>query len=216
MSDHFSGKGFQVSRTRLYLDEPLPPIGNIDWLIIMGGPMGVYDDEEYPWLTAEKHYIGEAIKAGKIVLGICLGAQLIAAAMGARVSRNRHQEIGWFRVNGNEAAGSAPLAGVLPNSVEAFHWHSDTFELPPGAVLLASSEACTHQAFCIGKNVIGFQFHLETTPGSAAALIENCGDALVASRFVQTGAEMTAEPGRFERINHVMAAAIDTIEKANS
>ncbi len=162
--------GFEISCTRLFADEKLPDIGSFDWLVVMGGPMGIYDHEAHPWLMAEKQLIKNTIDAGKTVLGICLGAQLIADVLGAKVYPGPQKEIGWFPLQG-----SNPL---LPETLTAFHWHGDTFEIPKGATHLASSAACKNQGFIYNGRVVGLQFHLETTPQSMEALIENCGDEL--------------------------------------
>jgi GMP synthase-like glutamine amidotransferase len=137
-------------------------IGEAAGLIFMGGPMSANDN--LPCLRAELALIEQAAKAGQPVLGVCLGAQLIAKALGARVYRNRAKEIGWFPVWWTPAAAGDPLFAGLSAPETVFHWHGETFDLPPGAEWLARSEACAHQAFRVGANVYGLQFHLEVTP----------------------------------------------------
>ncbi len=153
--------GYEITNTPFYASSVLPPMKAIDFLVVMGGPMSVNDEDSIPWLGAEKRFIRNVIDSGKPVLGVCLGAQLIASALGADVYRNPVKEIGWFPVQG------VPQNGILsfrfPAVTEVFHWHGETFALPPGAVLLASSAGCVNQAFQIGASVIGLQFHLETT-----------------------------------------------------
>lgn len=184
--DVIAGKrGLPLARTRLYDEEPFPDGKNFDMLAVMGGPMGALDDAKYPWLTAEKRFIEQSIRAGKPVLGICLGAQLIANVMGARVYRNRCREIGWFPVIRSSEAVNCFLGRSVPESFIAFHWHGDTFDIPDGSVRLAESSACTNQGFVWRDRVIALQFHLETTRESVAALLENCGDELDGSEFVQ-------------------------------
>ncbi len=202
-------RGARISDTQLYDGARLPDLDGIDWVIAMGGPMSVNDEAQLPWLVAEKRFVADAIARGKVVLGICLGAQLIANALGAAVARNRQPEIGWFPITRVAAAGTHPLAAVFPSEVEVFHWHGETFDLPPGAVHLARSAACEHQAFALGDRVVGLQFHLETTPASAAALAEHCADELRPAPYVQSAAEMLARPERFARINTLMAALLD-------
>jgi GMP synthase-like glutamine amidotransferase len=207
---HFEGLGYlepwlhegghQVAATRLFAGDRLPEVDAFDWLIIMGGPMGANDEANFEWIGPEKRLVRQAIDAGKHVLGICLGAQLIAAAMNARVFKNREREIGWFDVNA-ERQTARPTSVNVPDRFLAFHWHGDTFDLPNGAIHLASSEACRNQAFAIGERVLALQFHLETTESSAAALVENCGDELTAGRFVQSAAEMMSRPDRFAAIH---------------
>lgn len=207
-------RGHPVSVTRLFAGDTLPSIEDIDALIIMGGPMGVGDIDAYPWLATEMNWIRAAIQSGRPVLGICLGAQLIAAALGARVTRNRSREIGWFPVYKTTAAEQTPLGNVFPPRLEAFHWHGETFELPAGATLLASSDACQNQGFVYRDRVFALQFHLETTPESARRLIEHCGDELDGSRWVQSAEEMLADPHRFGQINRRMESVLEKMEQA--
>jgi GMP synthase-like glutamine amidotransferase len=131
-------------------------------LIFMGGPMSVNDDLDY--VRREMDVIRQAERRGLPMLGVCLGAQLIAKALGARVYRNAVKEIGWFPVRWSEAAAEDALLAGLPDPATVFHWHGETFDLPEGAVRLASSGACRNQAFRRGANIYGLQFHLEVTP----------------------------------------------------
>ena len=153
-----------------------PDVGRYDALIFMGGPMSVNDD--LPFLRQEMDLIRQAIAQRQPILGICLGSQLIARAMGATVRRNAAKEIGWYGLQFTPAAADDRLfAGLSQETV--FHWHGETFDLPPGAELLASSNLCRNQAFRAGEHVYGLQFHLEVTPEMIAdwcAQDENCGD----------------------------------------
>ncbi len=178
-----------VTVTRFFDDPALPEPSSLDLLIIMGGPMSVNDEDAYPWLVKEKQFIRAAIEMDKAVIGICLGAQLIACAMGAAVRPNPEKEIGWFPVVGN-AAGGAGQPFAFPPELPVFHWHGETFNLPEGATLLASSAACQNQAFQLGQRVIGMQFHLETTPASARSLVQHCRDELQPSTYVQNAAQI--------------------------
>lgn len=198
-----------VSATRFYEDPRLPDARDVDWLIIMGGPMSVNDEAAHPWLRAEKRFIATAIADGKVVLGVCLGAQLIASAMGATIYPNREREIGWFPIEIVADEQQTGLARILPHRVEVFHWHGETFDLPAHALKIARSSACENQAFSIGDRVLGFQFHLEATPSSASALIENCRSEMVPGRFVQSETEITGTADRFERGNRIMAGVLD-------
>jgi GMP synthase (glutamine-hydrolysing) len=204
-----AARGVPMAGSRLYEDPPLPAVADFDALLVMGGPMNIYEDDRYPWLPAEKRLIGEAIAAGKIVVGVCLGAQLIADALGARVQPNRWREIGWFPVRRRETAGF--LGGALPPVWEAFHWHGDTFDLPAGALHLAAGTACAQQGFVYDDRVLALQFHLETTPDSARALIAHCGHEIDGGPFVQTAAEMLAVPARFARANALMYRLMDRL-----
>ncbi len=127
---------FEITRTAFFDNEPLPLVNDIDWLIIMGGPMNVYEEGQYQWLAEEKEFIKEAIDNGKIVLGICLGAQLIADVLGAQVVKNEHAEIGWFPIQAIRDHKSL-ASNMLPDEFRVFHWHGDRFEVPEGAVLFA-------------------------------------------------------------------------------
>jgi GMP synthase-like glutamine amidotransferase len=207
-------RGHALDRTRLFAGEPLPIPADFDWLIVMGGPMGVGDEGRFPWLTAEKRFLRETLAAGKTVLGICLGAQLLAEALGAGVHRNVHREVGWFPVRLGAVAETHPALGGWPAEVEVFHWHGDTFTVPPGAVALAGSAACANQAFAFGERVLALQFHLETTPAAARALIENCSGDLAAGPFVQDAATLLAPAERFDCINALMRRTLEALETA--
>ncbi|WP_010254216.1 type 1 glutamine amidotransferase [Treponema primitia] len=166
---------------------PFPLARDYDWLVIMGGPMNIYEDAEYPWLIEEKEFIKHAVDRGKVVIGLCLGAQLLAGVLGGTVTQNPQKEIGWFPVTLNPEARSLPLLSFLPEKPLVFQWHGDTFStLPPKAVLLASSEACKHQAFMYRDRVFAFQFHLENTFEIISALVENCGNELVDGSWIQS------------------------------
>jgi GMP synthase-like glutamine amidotransferase len=175
----------------------------------MGGPMSVNDEQTYPWLQAEKKFIAEAIDNGKIVFGVCLGAQLIASSLGAKVFPNRNREIGWFPVERVASKENVDLKNILPDRMEVFHWHGETFDLPAHAVHLARSEGCDNQAFSIGERVLGLQFHLEATPLSVRLLTEKCKNDLVAGRYIQSATEMLSAPSRFQCINEVMDRLLD-------
>lgn len=206
IADWLAGRGAHVAFTRFFEAPVLPPADSFDLLIVMGGPMGVRDDATLPWLGDEKRFIGAAVRRGLPVLGVCLGAQLIASALGAAVHPGTHREIGWFPVSAH-AHGAEAFA--FPPVLDAFHWHGDTFALPAGAVQLARSAACAQQAFQIGARCIGLQCHLETTPASMAALIEHGDRDLAPGPFVQDAATLRATPAaRFTAINAEMARVL--------
>ncbi|HKI94785.1 MAG TPA: type 1 glutamine amidotransferase [Gemmatimonadales bacterium] len=198
-----------VERTAAYEATHFPSPDAFDMLIVMGGPMGAFDDAKYPWLGYERALIRSAVQADKLVLGICLGAQLIAAGLGASVRRGRSPEIGWFPVEPTTDAASTAFADAFSDSLDAFHWHFDTLDLPTDAVRLAYSEACTHQAFAIGDRVLGLQFHPEMTPEEARAIAEHDGTTLPRGPWVQTADEMLARPERFEAANGWLTALLD-------
>jgi GMP synthase-like glutamine amidotransferase len=183
-------KEYRQNVTRFYEPFALPYLHDFDWLVVMGGPMGVNDNEQYPWLSDEKFFIQQCIKAGKTVIGICLGAQLIASALGAAVYPNKEKEIGWFPVTLTATGKASPIFSGLPVSLTVLHWHGDTFDLPPNAALLAETAICKNQAFVSGDRVIGLQFHFEATDQTLPQMIEYCGDELVAAPYVQTEAQL--------------------------
>ena len=179
--------------------------------IMLGGPQSVNDDTEE--IKKALKLVRDISDSGKPYLGICLGAQLIAGVLGGRVTPNREKEIGWSPVSLPEGASRSPVFQALPRQFLPFHWHGDTFDLPAGAALLASSEACRNQGFVIDDRVVGLQFHLETTLDSARALVKNCGHELDGSRYVQAADEILAPESRFARINEVMHSALRRLEQ---
>lgn len=202
-------KGGSLSVTKLYENAPLPSQSEFDWLILMGGPMGVDNFEEYPWLVEERRFILETIELGKHVIGICLGAQLIAAALGATVKKNEHREIGWFEVRRAPNVSRTVLCDIWPERVNVFHWHGDTFEIPKDAELIASSDACANQGFILGDRVVGLQFHLEVTPDSVTSLIENCQNELDGSEHLQSTDHLIASDQRFIEANKLLLRLLD-------
>jgi GMP synthase-like glutamine amidotransferase len=193
-----------LTGTRPYLNEIFPPIEGIDLLIVMGGPMNIYEESQYPWLVAEKRFLDKAISKGRSVLGICLGAQLLASVLGARVYAGKNKEIGWFPVETTETASTSPLFSAFPHCLEAFHWHGDTFDIPQGAKHVARSAGCENQAFVYDERIVGLQFHLETTLASALQLIANCGGEIVPGHYIQDARIITGNSLRFDTINAVM------------
>lgn len=201
-----------VTATQLFNpDEKLPSQTEFDMLVVMGGPMGVYDTARYSWLNSEAEFIRKSIRENKPVLGICLGAQLMASALGAQVKKNPHREIGWFPLLIDPALRSTSFADVFTDNMPAFHWHGDTFDLPENATRIASTEACNNQGFVIDDRVIGLQFHLETTIESAQLLIENCRDELDGSTYVQSEHEMLNDTERFSTIQEHLFRLLDRL-----
>jgi len=178
-------EGHQLHYTRFFEKYTIPEPGDYDWLIVMGGPMGANDEDKYPWLEEEKLAIRQAIKKQKTVLGICLGSQLIAAALGAKVFKNKEPEIGWFNVNLTNEGANNYLFKDFGKTFKVFQWHGDTFDLPKGAKQIASSDACLNQGFVIDNKVVGLQFHLEITIEGLEQMLEGAEDELIDAPFIQ-------------------------------
>lgn len=200
-----------IHGTRWFAGDPVPALPDVDLLIIMGGVMSVHDDEVHPWLRAEKAYLAEAIAAGKKALGICLGAQLIAHVMGARVSRMPHKEIGWFRIRKTEEAVRSDLAAIFPGEMEVFHWHGETFDLPAGSVQIARSAACENQAFVYEERVVGFQFHPEVTRRTVQAILDSCDGRTGEGPFVQSPEAILSDGSRFRSTNAFLIRWLDRL-----
>jgi len=164
--DVLHDRGVELHRVELDEGEPLPDWRGFDAIVAMGGPMSATDDAELPWLTAEKRLIGEAVGAGVPFWGVCLGVQLLAASLGARVYRGHAPEVGLLAVTLTPEAGRDPVFAVAPRDLVTLQWHGDTFDLPRGAVRLAGSPAYPNQAFRI-KRAYGVQFHLEVSGAMA-------------------------------------------------
>ena len=201
--------GHRIAATRFYLKEPLPNVNDMDWLIVMGGPMNIYDDAKFSWLAAEKRCLKEAIENKKIVLGICLGAQLLADVLGAKIYPNRHKEIGWYNIRKVKTSQENGIAALFPDTIEAFHWHGDTFDIPDGADHFVQSAGCKNQGFTLGERVLALQFHLEIAKSGAENLIIQCGNEIDKGRFCQTPDTMLANSDRFETINKLMYRILD-------
>lgn len=195
--------GHRVRGTRLQRGEELPGVDDFDWLIVMGGPMNIYEHDRYPWLLREKFLIRDACVKKKKVLGICLGSQLLADVLGGPVTQSVEPEIGWFDVSLNDEAGKSRYFKDFPGTFAAFHWHGDTYKLPPGATPLMSSAGCAEQAFSWdGGRVLGLQFHLEVELEDARRWLET--DAPEPRRYVQSAAQILADPARFAENRRLM------------
>jgi len=200
-----------LTATKFFTDSTLPEPAEIDWLIIMGGPMGAYDEKKYDWLASEKQLIKNAIQSGKTVIGICLGAQLIAEILGAKVYLNPHKEIGWFPIQLSEEGIANKLFKGLSKTLTVFHWHGDTFDLPTNATLIASSEACKNQAFLYNEKVIGLQFHFEMTEAALQKMIENGNEELVPGSFIQTAERILNNRNLIENNKGVLFDLLDRL-----
>lgn len=170
-------RGHRLDCTRFWAGQRLPELACVDLLVVMGGPMGVCDEKRYPWLVEEKRFIREAADTGRTILGICLGAQLLAQVFGAEVHASTTREIGWFPVTCSDALPDW-AAEFSEREMMVFHWHGDSFELPAGAVHLYASRCCANQGFAIDDRIVGLQFHAEMTETGIQALIDHCSDEL--------------------------------------
>jgi GMP synthase-like glutamine amidotransferase len=183
-------QNLKITYTRQYLDEPLPDLDAFDALIVMGGPMNIYEDDKFKWLEREKEFIASAIKNNKKIFGICLGAQLIAHCLGSKIYKNNWKEIGWFKINKKFTI--HPFCPEL-NSIDeftVFHWHGETFDLPQGTVRLFESPGCKNQGFELGNRIIGLQFHLEMNEQSLKNIIENCRNEIKEGNYIQSEEEI--------------------------
>jgi GMP synthase (glutamine-hydrolysing) len=165
--DELLDRGGRLRRVMVDQGEPLPDWREFDGIVAMGGPMGAYEDQAFPWLEDEKRLIAQAVSAGTPVWGVCLGAQLLAASLGARVAPGAEPEVGVLSVSRTAAGASDPVFSVLPDQFEALQWHGDTFALPAGAKQLARSDAYEQQAFVVNR-AYGMQFHIEVGTALAA------------------------------------------------
>jgi GMP synthase-like glutamine amidotransferase len=203
-------RGHTVRGTRLFDGDTPPATSDFDWLIVMGGPMNIYEHDRYPWLIAEKALIRDAFVKKKKILGICLGSQLLADVLGGRVTANRYQEIGWFDVGLTEDGAQSQWAQPFSQPFQAFHWHGDTFAIPKGSRNLLKSDACVNQAFAPGPDQLGLQFHLEVTLADAERWLAQ--EQLQPDRFVQSNTEILRDPERFAMNTRLMHQVLDRFD----
>lgn len=212
--DWATSKKHTVTYTKLYENTDFPEMDEFEWLIIMGGPMNIYEEHRYPWLALEKIFIGRAIKENKVVLGLCLGAQLIADVIGGRVIPNQYKEIGWFKVKLLDGVATPYELSFLPKEPIVFEWHGDTFvDLPEEARLLATNDACKNQAFLYKERVYGFQFHFENTRTIIESLIEHCREDMETGPYVQSAEELLAGSCYMDQNNRWMDLFLTSLEE---
>ncbi len=198
--DHFEDLGyiaewashhnFTTSCTRFDIKPELPSLDDFDWLVVLGGKMGVYEADQYNWITPEIEFIKQAIQKGKIVIGICLGSQMVAKALGARVYKNVEPEMGFYPVNFNQNAKNDNIFRHFPTEMKVLHMHFDIFDLPVGAIAMADSKFTPCQAFRFGKNTFALQFHFEITETNAPVFIREVTPEIVSGLQVQQPSEM--------------------------
>ncbi|HJO03281.1 MAG TPA: type 1 glutamine amidotransferase [Acidobacteriota bacterium] len=203
-------RGWRITETRPYDGESFPDLTGIDLLVVLGGPMGACDEHEHAWLLAELDFVERAIEAGTNILGICLGGQIVARVLGARVTRHRHPELGWHTIEPTvEGTHDGRLAAFFTPDLPVMQWHFDTFELPSGAVHLARSRGCDNQAFSWGVNVLGLQFHPELTQEVVADILKRY-DPLPDGEFV-TRADDMLDATRFANLAAANGSFLDGI-----
>jgi GMP synthase-like glutamine amidotransferase len=210
IADWARARGHAMTFTRLHAGDPVPALDAIDLAVVMGGPMNIYQYRDHPWLREERAALAAHAAAGKRAIGICLGAQLLADALGARVCQNAHREIGWFPVHFTaEARARLPC---LPGSETVIHWHGDTFDLPPGALRIGASAACPEQGFLFDDRILGLQFHPEMTPAALAALVEEEGGEPPPGPFVQSRAALLGHaPSDYEGPRRTLTTLLDAL-----
>ncbi len=159
-----ASKGMDATVVDVFNGDALPDASAVQWLTVLGGPMSIHDEAEFPWLADEKQLLRACLDNDTMILGVCLGAQLLADALGGTVAPSPEPEIGWHPVTVTPDGDGHPLLAGLPDTFMAFHWHVDACTLPPGATHLLASEGCEIQAFCHGNRAVGWQFHPEMDP----------------------------------------------------
>ncbi len=205
--------GHKITYTKFFKADPLPQINNLDWLIILGGPMNIYEENKYSWLIKEKEYIKQAIEANKTIIGICLGAQLIANALGVKVFPNKEKEIGFLPITMTREAEEDVVFKLIPKELDVFHWHTDTFDLPKGAKHLAYSKITKNQAFIYNEKIIGLQFHFEMQKNNIKDLINNNRNDLIRSNYVQSEGKIKTYLFQTIELNVYMKCILERLHK---
>jgi GMP synthase-like glutamine amidotransferase len=191
-----------------------PEPGDIDLLIIMGGLMSVYQEDEYPWLKKEKEFVKSVMDFGKAVYGICFGAQMLSEILGGKVSRNQDREIGWHKVRSLDEPDTDFQFINVQKELTVFQWHGDTFTLPPGCRRLFESEACPEQGFIYGNNVLALQFHPEVDAGCVESLLENCSSDLAEKgRYVSSENKIRGRDDLIKASADLMFLILDWFEE---
>ena len=203
--------GHEIDTSPLYEEPILPRPETIDFLVVVGGAMGAYDEDAYPWIAEEKTFIERFIAGGSPVLGICLGAQLIADVLGARVYPGPRKEMGWFPIQLTSKGRETMLLGDLPENPTVFHWHSDTFNLPENTIHLARSDAYDNQAFLYDDRVLGLQFHLELDGGMIRQIIDHSNEHDETAEFVQSPEEMVAPHQPFAPSHEILYTLLNRL-----
>ncbi|MEW6264016.1 MAG: type 1 glutamine amidotransferase [Thermodesulfobacteriota bacterium] len=205
-------RGHELEQTDVHAGAGLPCPDDFDWLVVLGGSMHAWEEDKFPWLAREKCFIARTVEAGRIVLGLCFGAQLLAQVLGGRVFPNSEPEIGWHEVELTEAGRESFLFQGLPDRFTTFHWHGDHFSLPEGALTLASSPATPHQAFILpDRPMVGVQFHPEYTRAMIAYYARVHGREWTPARYVTGGEETIARTATLPDTFRLMASLLDNL-----
>lgn len=202
---------YKTQEVSPYKNEKCPDINEFDFLVVMGGPQSTLSIDKAPYLHDEIDLIKRAIKANKRILGVCLGAQLLAEALGAKTECSPNREIGMYQIELLEAAQDDPVFGSFPSKFNMMHWHSDMPGIADGAILLAKSEGCPRQAFRYGDRIYGFQCHFELTKELVNEMIEHCGNDLKPDTYVMAPKELMSVD--YPEINLKMEKALNYLAK---
>jgi len=214
LGEFLKSRVWQIREVNLDKGE-LPDNGSYDLVIVLGGPMGVYEEQKYPFLKFETDYIKDLIKKDVPIVGICLGAQLIAKALGARVARNKSVEIGWYKIFLTEEGLIDKIFHDIPEKFDVFHWHGDTFELPESAALLASSELCKNQVVRFKNNVYGFQCHFELDDASIRNWMVGYEDEINALKTIIDPAKILSDTNtKFNKYKLISIKIFENLLKA--
>lgn len=215
IEDWIREMNFPLSYTHTFRNEEFPEINSFDLLIVMGGTVSVYEEDKFTWLRKEKQCIRESIKAGKSILGICLGAQLVANVLHAKVYLGAKSEIGWFPLKFDIEA--RRLLPFLPKEETVFHWHGDTFDIPHGAVNIGSSDTTPHQGFIYNNKIIALQFHCEMTPTSLENIVQGTSSELsITGPSVQSKNEIMANNMRCSGNNRIIKHILEYLKTVSS
>lgn len=211
IDDWANSNNFTTSVTRFDLKPKLPLLQDFDWLVIMGGAMGVHDSDQYPWIPEEIEFIKKAIHSGKIVIGVCLGSQMIASALGARVYKNSEPEMGFWHIKFLPSAQKDDVFRHFPKELNVMHFHFDTFTLPEGAILMASSTVTPVQAFRYSTNVFALQFHSELTVSNLPTFIRELETEIIPGPLAQNPYEMLQKINYCISNNDIFSKVLDEI-----
>ena len=207
-------RGYRVNQTYICSNETLPEVDSFDWLMVMGGSPHAWDEKSIPWLREEKAFLDDTVNAGKIVLGICFGAQLLAQALGGTIFPNQHREIGWYEVKLKREGRESFLFKDIPDAFVTFHWHSDHFSLPRNCKRLAYSEPTENQAFiCQDRPLVGLQFHPEYTRQMVIYYAREHSQDWISSDYVSTNDEVLAQTEVIADTYWLMEKLLDNMEQ---